>query len=182
MFRFAKILFIPLFLFGVIFLSCRKFEEFPIEPVIQYENFLLEYNPETGKTERGVLMFSYTDGDGDLGLGPNELYAPFNPGSKYYYNLIISYYEKQNGTFIEVPLLSWNADSAYYDTLTFNSRFPRLLKDVEDQPIQGQFSDTLFIFNPLSDYDTIKFSAYIIDRALHESNVIETPEIVRSSK
>ena len=79
-------------------------------------------------------------------------------------------------------MLSWNADSAYYDTLTFNSRFPRLLKDFEDQPIQGQFSDTLFILNPLSDYDTIKFSAYIIDRALHESNVIETPEIVRISK
>ena len=68
MFRIAKILFIPLFLFGVIFLSCRKFEEFPIEPVIEYENFLLEYNLETGKTERGVLIFSYTDGDGDLGL------------------------------------------------------------------------------------------------------------------
>ena len=182
MFRVAKILFIPLFLLGVIFLSCRKFEEFPIEPIIEYENFLVEYNVETGKTERGVLIFSYTDGDGDLGLAADEIYPPYNPESEYYYNLIINYYEKQNGTFVEVPLLSWNADSAYYDTLTFNSRFPRLLKYVEDQPIQGQFNDTLFIFNPLSEFDTIKFSAYIIDRALHESNVIETPEIVRSSK
>lgn len=182
MIRTAKILFILFFVPAITILSCRKFEEYPVEPVISYENFLLEYNLETGKTERGVLIFSYTDGDGDLGLAADELYPPYNPGSPYYYNLIISYYEKQNGTFVEVPLLSWNADSAYYDTLTFNSRFPRLLKDLEDQPIEGQFSDTLFILNPLSEYDTIKFSAYIIDRALHESNVIETPEIVRISK
>jgi len=182
MFRVAKILFILLVISAVTILSCRKFEEFPIEPIITYENFLIEYNLETGKTERGVLMFSYTDGDGDLGLAADELYPPYNQGSKYYYNMIINYYEKQNGVFVEVPLLSWNADSAYYDTLTFNSRFPRLLKNVENQPIQGQFSYTLFILNPLSDYDTIKFTAYIIDRALHESNVIETPEIVRINK
>lgn len=179
MFRFAKILFILLFIFGVTLLSCRKFEEFPIEPIIKYENFLLEYNLETGRTERGVLIFSYTDGDGDLGLSDEDIYPPYNQGSEYYYNMIINYYEKQYGTFVEVPLLSWNPDSAYYDTLTFNSRFPRLLRYINDQPIQGQFNDTLFIFNPLSDFDTIKFSAYIIDRALHESNVIETPEIVR---
>ncbi len=182
MFRITKILFILLVTFGLVFHSCRKFEEFPVEPEIKYENFLLEYNLETGKTERGVLIFSYTDGDGDLGLADDELYPPYNQGSKYYYNLIINYFEKQNGVFVEVPLLSWNPDSAYYDTLTFNSRFPRLLPEIFDQPIKGEFNDTLFILNPLSDYDTIKFSAYIIDRALHESNVIETPPIVRISK
>jgi len=99
-----------------------------------------------------VLIFSYTDGDGDLGL------------------------------FIEVPLLAWNPDSARYDTLTFNTRFPKLIPEVLDKPIKGVFNDTLFILNPLSQYDTIKFSAYIIDRALHESNTIETPPIVRINK
>jgi hypothetical protein len=182
MLRIAKILFIPLVLSATIFLSCRKFEEFPVEPAIKFEDFLLEYNLETGKTERGVLIFSYTDGDGDLGLDNDDLNPPFNIGSPYYYNLIIKYFEKQNGTFVEVPLLVWNPDSARFDTLTFNTRFPKLLPEIVDKPIKGVFNDTLFILNPLSSYDTIKFSAYIYDRALHKSNTIETPEIVRISK
>ncbi len=182
MLRLAKILFIPLILSGIIFLSCRKFEEYPIEPVIEYQNFLLELNPETGKTERGVLIFSYTDGDGDLGLGPDDTGPPFNQGSPYYYNLIIKYFEKQDGIFKEVPLLAWNPDSARYDTLTFNTRFPKLLPEIFEKPIKGVFNDTLFIMNPLSTYDTIKFTAYIYDRALHKSNTIETPPIVRINK
>ncbi|RLD35403.1 MAG: hypothetical protein DRJ02_08950 [Bacteroidetes bacterium] len=182
MLRLAKILFIPLVLSGLIFLSCRKFEEYPVEPAIEFKDFLLEYNLETGKTERGVLIFSYTDGDGDLGLGPEDTRPPFNLGGDYYYNLIIKYFERQNGVFIEVPLLAWNPDSARYDTLTFNTRFPKLIPEVLDKPIKGVFNDTLFILNPLSQYDTIKFSAYIIDRALHESNTIETPPIVRINK
>jgi len=182
MLRKAKILFILLILSGLILLSCRKFEEYPVEPAIEYEDFLLEYNLETGKTERGVLIFSYTDGDGDLGLSPDDTNPPFDLGGAYYYNLIIKYFERQNGIFKEVPLLAWNADSARYDTLTFNTRFPRLIPEILEKPIKGVFNDTLFILNPLSQYDTIKFSAYIIDRGLHKSNTIETPPIVRISK
>lgn len=178
----AKILFIPVFFFGLVFLSCKKFEDYPIEPQIEYSDFLLEYNPETGRTERGVLIFSYTDGDGDLGLDPDQTYPPYNFGSPYYYNLIIKYYERQNGVFKEVPLLAWNPDSARYDTLTFNTRFPQLIQEELEKPIKGVFNDTLFIFNPLSPFDTIKFTAYIYDRALHQSNTIETPPIVRISK
>lgn len=136
-------------------------------------------NPTTGITERGVLVFKYTDGDGDLGLSTRDTLPPYNRTSKYYYNLIIKYYEKQLGTFVEVPLLSWNADSARFDTLTFNSRFPVLTPESGNQAIKGTFEDTLFIYNPLSDYDTIKFEASIFDRALNQSNTISTGEIVR---
>ena len=164
---------------GLTFMSCRKFEEFPDIPAITYSNFLVLMNQDTGITERGVLVFSYTDGDGDLGLDSRDTLPPYNRDSEYYYNLIIKYYEKQNGEFVEVPLLSWNSDSAYYDTLTFNSRFPNLTPESGNQAIKGVFEDTLFIYNPVSDFDTIKFKAFIYDRALNKSNEIETSEIIR---
>lgn len=174
----TKIL-ILILIVGTVVLSCRKFEDFPEIPVITYENFIVLMNQETGITERGVLVFSYTDGNGDLGLDKGDTLPPFDRNSKYYYNLIIKYFEKQNGVFVEVPLLSWNSDSSYYDTLTFNSRFPILTPESGNQAIKGVFEDTLFIYNPLSDFDTIMFKAYIYDRALNKSNEIETQEIVR---
>jgi len=160
-------------------LSCRKFEEFPEIPEITYSHFLVLTNPQTGITERGVLVFSYTDGNGDLGLDSRDTLFPYDKDGNYYYNLMIEYFEKQNGTFVEVPLLSWNSDSSYFDTLTFNSRFPVLTPISGNLNIKGVFEDTLFIYNPLSEFDTIKFKAYIIDRALNRSNEIETDEIIR---
>jgi len=163
----------------LVFYACQKFEKFPDIPAITYKDFIVLMNPATGFTERGVLVFDYKDGNGDLGLNPGDTLFPYDRHSKYYYNLIIKYFEKQNGIFIEVPLLSWNADSARFDTLTFNSRFPVLTPESGNQAIKGTFQDTLFIYNPLSDYDTIKFEVFIYDRALNPSNSFSTGEIVR---
>ena len=173
---------IVLFLFSLgllLFSTCSKFEEFPIEPVIEYNNFLLEFNESTGITERGVLMISYTDGDGDLGLGANDTFPPFNYGSEYYYNMIIDYYELQNGKWELIPLIFPDPETGENDTLTFSVRIPNLTPLTGNQSIKGIIQDTVFIYNPLSEFDTIKFSVYIIDRALHKSNTVETPPIVR---
>lgn len=161
--------------------SCQKFENYPIEPVITYNNYLLEYNTQTGITERGVLIINYTDGDGDLGLRPRDTFPPYNYGSPYYYNMIIDYYEMRHGEWELVPLIFPDPVTGEDDTLTFSVRIPELLPLGGNQPISGFIQDTMFIYNPLSDFDTIKFSVYLIDRALNKSNVIFTPPIVRSS-
>ena len=175
----SKILLILFFSISLIFISCKRIEEFPDVPALKYENFLLEYNNTTGITERGVLIFSYTDGNGDLGLPAGDTLPPFQRGGPYYYNLVISYFEQQHGEFVEVPLLSYNSETQTFDTLTFSARFPVLTPPTGNLNIKGIFQDTLFIYNPLSDFDTIKFSAFIYDRALNKSNVIETPPIIR---
>lgn len=179
--RNTKILFILLLVAVLQFPSCQKGDKFPDYPIIEYDSFLLELNNTTGITERGVLIFSYTDGNGDLGLNPGDTLPPYERGGPYYYNLIINYFEKQNGEFVEVPLLSWDANEQQFDTITFNARFPDLTPLTGNLNIKGVFQDTLFIYNPLSEYDTIKFTAYIYDRDLNKSNVIETPPIVRQS-
>ena len=73
----TKILILVLIV-GTVVLSCRKFEDFPDIPAITYDNFVVLMNTQTGITERGVLVFSYTDGNGDLGLDKGDTLPPFN--------------------------------------------------------------------------------------------------------
>ena len=159
--------------------SCRKLETFPIEPAITYNDFVLLYDTALEITARGVLKFDYTDGDGDLGLASRDTLFPFHPAGDYYYNIKIKYFEQQYGEFVEVPIVVWNNEEQQYDTLTFDSRFPVLTPFGGNMNIKGLFQDTLFIYNPLSDFDTIMFKVAIYDRALHLSNEISTPPIVR---
>lgn len=169
-----------LFVAGLVaFASCRRFEDYPAEPQIAFDNFVLLLNEQTGITEQGVLSISYKDGDGDIGLDPGDTLEPFNYGSTYYYNMIIDYYEKQNGEWKLVPLVYQNPETQENDTLTFSVRIPNLTPTSGNQSIKGIIQDTMYIYNPLSQFDTIKFSVYIFDRALHKSNVVETPEIIR---
>jgi len=178
--KLTNIILLSLILAFVLVVSCQRFEEFPLTPQITYNGFLLESDVETGVTTRGVLIIDYTDGDGNIGLPSWDTAPPFNYGSKYYYNMIIDYYEMKNGKWEEVFLVSWNVDKQDYDTLTFNARLPVLSPPSGNQAIKGFIQDTLFLYNPLSKnlYDTIKFSTYIIDRDLNESNVVETPAII----
>jgi hypothetical protein len=172
----AKILVI--FLLVLLSFSCRKLEEYPIEPIIVFQNFELLVNTQSGISERGVLTFSYTDGDGDLGLDQGDTLAPYHPQGDYYYNLLISYFEMDHGVFKEIPLLSWNNTTQQYDTLTFNARMPLFLPKDKQQGIKGFVSDTLYVNNPLALSDTIQFKVKIIDRALHTSNEVNSPPIV----
>jgi len=174
---------ITLILFSLgllLFAKCSKFEDYPVEPKIEYTNFILLLNQQSGIIEQGVLSISYTDGDGDIGLDPGDTLAPFNYGSEYYYNMIIDYYEKQNGKWELVPLVYQNPETGKNDTLTFSVRIPSLTPTSGNQAIKGIIQDTMYIYNPLSEFDTIKFSVSLIDRALHKSNTVETPPIIRS--
>ena len=124
-----------------------------------------------------VISIGYTDGDGDLGLDDTDTIYPFGQNDPHYYNLIVDYMKWDGSTFVETPLLSWNQQSLCYDTVSFNARFKRLVFDDEEAAISGVFDYTMMVYNPLSPNDTIKFRIHLVDRALHESNVIETEEI-----
>lgn len=160
-------------------ISCQKFEEYPAEPYIEFREFGLITNPVTGITEKAVLRIFYRDGDGDIGLEQGDTLFPFQEDGEYYYNLLITYYELQKGIFTEVPLVSWNNTTQQYDTLTFNARMPLLLPKNQQKSIKGIIENEIFIYNPLSAYDTIQFRVKIIDRALHISNEVITPPIIR---
>ena len=159
--------------------SCKKLDEFPDEPEIEYIGFERLFNPDDTVFTRGVLKFSFQDGDGDLGFRDRDTMPPFNYGSEYYYNLVVTYFEIRNGVRTEVPLTFYNPSTQQFDTITQSSRFPSLTPDAVNKSISGEIYDTLFIYNYNSDFDSLMFEAFIYDRSLNQSNVITTDTIVR---
>ena len=157
--------------------SCQKPVEYPVEPAIEYQGFTYLFNPDSTFSGEGVITFSYTDGDGDLGLDDDDTDYPFGIQDPYYYNMVVDYLKLENGVFVKTPLLSWNPQTQSYDTVTFNARFHRLRDNNDPKAISGSMEYKLTVQNPFSPNDTIKFEIHIIDRALHESNVIQTEPI-----
>lgn len=148
--------------------SCLRVEEFPDRPNVDYKDFI-KIDNGLGYDDKGILVLSFTDGDGDLGLAESDTFPPYDPGSMYYYNFFISYFEKQNGEFIEIDLPFPN-----------NSRIPKLNSSRNERPLKGEIEIELYINNFASPYDTIRFSAFIVDRALNHSDTITTPQIIIS--
>ena len=178
--RWIKIVLFSITAVAVVSVSCRRIEEYPPEPSIKFIEVEKMFNPVDSIFDRGILKFEYVDGDGDIGLEDSDTFPPFNPESKYYYNLIIDFWEVQNGVETEVPLTFYNAATQQFDTISLSARIPLLEPKNVKRSITGDIYDTLFIYNYNSDFDTLFFKFYIVDRALHESNVEKTSYIVRS--
>ena len=85
----------------------------------------------------------------------------------------------QNGVETEVPLTFYNPGTQEFDTISLSARIPLLVPKNVKRSISGDIFDTLFMYNYNSDFDTLFFKFYIVDRALNESNVETTPYIVR---
>ncbi len=150
----------------LLYSSCKKPETYSPIPAIAYVSFAKIQNSQ-GIDQKGILTFSFTDGDGDIGLSADDTTGAFSPGSQYYYDLFVTYYEKQNGVYVPVVLPETN-----------NLRIPVVTPSGQNKSIKGTIDVNLFINNPTSVYDTIAYDVAICDRALHMSNKIRTPDII----
>ncbi|MDX1349075.1 MAG: hypothetical protein R3279_02445 [Putridiphycobacter sp.] len=149
--------------------SCFKKENYPIEPVVAFDTFIVDAN--TGKAQ---IVFEFTDGDGDIGLLESDTLAPYDKAGSNYFNFFLTYYEKDDS-------LGWvigkNIDGE--DII-----LPFRLKPVMDYSITKGIKGTItydfdFYYNPLSSQsDTIKYDFQVIDRALNASNIGETDYIL----
>lgn len=160
----SKLIKISSFVFLIVFLvSCIKRKEYPKEPVIKFLSF--DQTPDSA-----FLNFSFTDGDGDLGLNANDTTAPYNIKGTDFYNIYISYFEKENGVFKLVTLSS-----------PFNYRFPRIESQSKTNELVGKMKIKIPApyYNPLlSVGDTVKYEFYIADRALNKSNITSSGDVV----
>lgn len=147
--------------------GCFKHEQYPIEPIISNATFV-------NMTDSATLSFEFTDGDGDIGLADSELQPPYDSSSVYYYNLYLDYYEKDDANGWQQGLDLAGAP------ISFKYRIQRIEVKGKQRGMKGSIDVALSDFqNPFSNQsDTIKFTVKLIDRALHESNVIETPVII----
>ena len=155
-------------LFVILFSSCKKEEKFPIEPHIEFVS-LTKIDNGTPIDSRATIVIHFQDGDGDIGLNEGDIKPPFDTASIYHYNFFIDYYKKIDGEFQLIQ----------FEGVTFNQRIPRLSESVPES-IEGDISIDLDInsYDLSTPYDTIKFQCYIVDRALHHSNTVETSELI----
>jgi len=145
--------------------SCRKIEQLPPVPFIRFDRFVVfDTTTYLGKYKAGRLEFYFEDGDGDLGLTtPNGNMADTT-------NLFLNLYKKKDG--VMVPSTDNNVFLPYP-----SYRIPYMERLGVNKILRGTISLT-FLYLFYSPGDTIKYNFYIKDRALNESNVASTGEIV----
>ena len=163
----TKLVFIFSFIATISILSsCFKNEEYANEPIIS--------NPELAFSGDSLkLTFDFTDGDGDIGLDPDELDSPYDADSYYYYNLYVDYFEKDDAD-------GWVRGLDFLgDSISFKYRLKPIIVKGKARGIKG--TTEVYInefYNKLSsESDTIKYQITLIDKALNVSNTIETIEI-----
>lgn len=150
---------------SVLFFSCRHEEKYSVIPYIEFLS-LEKLDEGNDYDSRAYLTLNFHDGDGDIGLDETDRNPVFSVDSPYYYNLFIDFYEKQHGEWVKLEFPT-----------PLHARVPHLSNDVPES-IEGTLTILTYINNPASPYDTVRLSCCLVDRALHHSDTIFTPEII----
>ncbi len=157
-------------IFGIF--SCSKEKEYPVVPVIEYKSFINDVTDQ-----KGYLVISFTDGDGDIGLYSDQVFPPFDSTSIYHYNLYINIFEKINGLY--KPFVVFNQNTQQNDTIVFKYRIPYIVPVSANGSVKGEFTTKLDVdlMQPYLHSDTVKFEIFIYDRMLHKSNTVTSAEL-----
>lgn len=142
--------------------ACIKEEQYPVEPHIEFTSFATARDIN-GKDSLGEIAITYTDGDGDIGLFSSDTVEPYK------YNYYLQFMEYVNQELVEVKPVD--------SSVTFNARIPYLTPNGRNKNIKGEIKMYLELYfaRQILKSDTVAFRIYIKDRALNESNRIETP-------
>lgn len=187
------VIFLFSFLLVIACFSCRKPKHYPDEPIITFKDFKTVRNGQ-GLDQSGILSISFTDGDGDIGLRSGDTLAPFDTCSIFQFNYFIKIFEKRNGVFRQYVFVKnfnpcqlndlYNVCNPAF-SLTLDSTYNAALKDItpegKSKVLNGDIDLDLPFLIPCVTNDTIKFRIQIVDRALHISNEVESPEYVIST-
>ena len=119
------------------------------------------------ETLTGQLRFDFEDGDGDIGF---EIFESdtLNLPDSLLYNLFLTLHEKVNGQYVEV-------DTSELETPPYY-RIPPLDREGQNKTLKGEIMINIQYL--LIEYDTLKYTFYIMDREFHRSNVDTTSEII----
>lgn len=149
---------------GIAMSSCIKKKEFPIEPIITFKSFEII-------GDSAYLTFSFTDGDGDIGKSTDDTLAPYT--DRFRKSLWFEYYELESGTWVHKPMFNTAPD------YLLDYHVPVLNEDEDPKSLQGDILIVMENYYDLSNTNPFKYEIKLWDRALHESNVIETGAIAK---
>lgn len=148
--------------------ACEKIEPADPVPEIGFKELRITDGFDTigsqvNAVKNCVLLFSFVDGDGDIGL-IRSVYDTVEPKNLY----IIPFNKREGAYFREDDL----------DTLTFWIKHDSKMERVgQNKTLKGDIKVKFdYYLNLIEDYDTLKFDFYLIDRAGHKSNVESTDD------
>ncbi|MEE4197499.1 MAG: hypothetical protein V2I54_07625 [Bacteroidales bacterium] len=145
-------------------ISCEKEDQYPDIPEIRYKNFTLAEETENGfENTIGRLTFSFTDGDGDIGLDPNADSITDTTSTETYNAFITRFFKQKNG---------------FVRDTTIGYIIPYMEGGEYREYLKGEIEIKIYFNN--FPHDTLRFDFYIYDRANHKSNTESTPEIIVS--
>ncbi len=160
---------ILLFLTVTAAVACKKIEQLPPEPRIEFRNFaVFDTTDMLGNScKGGRLTFYFEDGDGNLGLPtPDETSSDTT-------NLFLKLFRKVNGIMTEVPDDDILKPSNY--------RIPFMERTGQNKILKGTISITfLYLFYLPESTDTLRYDFYIKDRSNNLSNTESTCEFFLS--
>lgn len=152
----------------IIFLAgCPEIEVIPEIPEIEFLSFTLSEDVDELQNIilAGELVFSFQDGDGDIGLQEPDT---ITPGDTTVFNLFFTMFHKTGGEYIELGEDDLGAPLYY--------RIPYIEpREGQNKIVRGEVN--IRFEYPIIKYDTIRYDFYITDRALHKSNIESTPDI-----
>ncbi|HOB83355.1 MAG TPA: hypothetical protein PKM76_02880 [Bacteroidales bacterium] len=149
--------------------SCKKIEQLPPEPKIEFLNFAVFDTTDIlgNQCKGGRLSFHFEDGDGNLGLQtPDGTEADTT-------NLYFTLFRKVKGVMTMVPDDDILSPSDY--------RIPYMERTGQNKILKGTIAVTfLYLFYSVEDTDTVRYDFYLKDRADNLSNTESTSEIYLS--
>lgn len=166
--------------------ACKKSEIYPDIPAIEFKSYYFTVDTSAAEIKDTLLgvIISYKDGDGDIGLNKGDTFPPFNSvqvngieTNKYRYNIYQEYYALNPVTNVFEPVIKPNT----LDTLIIPARVENITPEGKHKAIRGQIDWQNPIPSRIEFPDMpriVKVKVKIYDRALHESNTVESPEIV----
>src|SRR5688572_4520553 len=123
---------------GSAFFSCIKKKEYPIVPLIEYKD-LIRYGKDSAD-----VVFTFKDGDGDIGYDQKDTFPPFNPSSVYYSNFYMRYlYKNSAGDFVEYVYLVPPLHKVK-DTLNWAYRIPNITPNGQNKVLDGEIKVRLY--------------------------------------
>lgn len=155
---------------GYVLASCNRRGEFSEIPAIEFKSLA-----EINGSDTLQITIDFVDGDGDIGLNDEDTFPPYNIGSRYYNNIFLELMCDSSGVWITKDLIR----PLYY-------RIPYIDNNGPNNSLKGEIS-VVIEENPFGPdipipYDTVKYSIQIVDRALNESNVVETGLYIRTER
>jgi hypothetical protein len=162
-----KIIYIAAFM-TLALTGCPTPKTLPDVPRVEFKSFILDYKINALNQEilTGTLTFDFEDGDGDIGFeaSPDTLRLP----DSLKYNLFLTLHERVDGKYRKVDTAELGSPPFY--------RIPPLDREGQNKTLRGEISVDIEYFT--IDYDTLRYSFYLMDRSYHRSNVDTTDEII----